>query len=251
MAFQGGIKMIKSIKSILFSLRIMEMRMFFPFLILIESVINIINAVNEYNIELFFNNGLWSFANTLFSIMPVICVCVIATNYTNYYKFLIAMPMKLDKVPMQMMTLIDSTFLSVIIIDIIIMAAFHLGNAILLKTSVMLIIYASSYIVFYLNIRTGFKFYGITGKVVSIVISLFIYGISTACYMIVLNIIHNYQNELSDNNMIIIGIFIAAAAITLLTRILSYTGVNNVVRQSKIYKINNKKHSSTKLDSYV
>lgn len=249
MEFQGGLKMIKNIRSMIFIIGLMEIGSFFPIFILIESAINIINAVNRYDMELF--NGLWISANVLLAVMPVIAACIISGNYTNYYKLLIAMPMKLDKTPMQMMALADLTFLSVIIIDIIVMSACHFGYAILLKAAAMLMIYAASYIVFYLNIRTGFKFYGITGKVLSIVVSILIYCISSACYTAVSCIVYDYQIELSDNNTIIIGIFIAAAVISLLARILSYKGVNNVVRQSKIYKTNNKKKDSTKLESYV
>lgn len=241
--------MVKKIKSTIFIIGLMEIGSFFPIFILIESVINIINAVNRYDMELF--NGLWLTANALLAIMPVIAACIIAGNYTNYYKLLIAMPIKLDKTPMQMMVLTDFIFLSIIIIDIIIMTICRLENAILLKTAATLIAYTASYIIFYLNIRTGFKFYGITGKVVSIVVYILIYGISCTFYMSVSQIIHKYANELSDNNRIIIGVFLAAAAITLLARILSYKGVKNVVRQAKIYKINNKKKDSIKTESYV
>lgn len=249
MEFQGGLKMIKNIRSMIFIIGLMEIGSFFPIFILIESAINIINAVNRYDMELF--NGLWISANVLLAVMPVIAACIISGNYTNYYKLLIAMPMKLDKTPMQMMALADLTFLSVTIIDIIIMTICRLENAIFLKTAATLIAYTASYVIFYLNIRTGFKSYGITGKVVSIMAYILIYGISYTFYMTVSNIIHNYANELSDNNRIIIGVFIAAAAITLLARILSYKGVKNVVRQAKIYKVNNKKKDSTKLESYV
>lgn len=250
MAFQGGIKMIKSIKSMILSINLMEIGSFFPVFILIESAINIINAIFGYDMALL-NGEFWYPANTFFSIIPVLFVSIIASNYVNYYKLLTAMPIKLDKSSIQMMTFIDAAFLSVIIIDIIVMAACHLGYAILLKMAAMLIIYAASYVVFYLNIRTGFKFYGITGRVLSIVISILTYGVSSACYTAVSCVIYDYQIELSDSNMIIIGVFIAAAAISLLARILSYKGVNNVVRQSKIYKTNNKKKNPTKLESYV
>lgn len=250
MEFQGGLKMIKNIRSMILSINIMEIGSFFPIFILIESVINIINAIYGYNMALL-NGEFWYPANTFFSIIPVLFVSIIASNYVNCYKLLIAMPIKLDKSSIQIMTFMDFAFLSVIIIDIIVMSACHFGYAILLKAAAMLMIYAASYIVFYLNIRTGFKFYGITGKVLSIVVSILIYCISSACYTAVSCVIYDYQIELSDSNMIIIGVFIAAVVISLLARILSYKGVNNVVRQSKIYKINNKKKDSTKLESYV
>lgn len=56
MEFQGGLKMIKNIRSMIFIIGLMEIGSF-PIFILIESAINIINAVNRYDMELLMDFG--------------------------------------------------------------------------------------------------------------------------------------------------------------------------------------------------
>jgi len=85
MAFQGGIKMIKSIKSMILSINLMEIGSFFPFFILIESAINIINAIFGYDMALL-NGEFWYPANTFFSIIPVLFVSIL---HILWYRFVL------------------------------------------------------------------------------------------------------------------------------------------------------------------
>lgn len=239
--------MLKNIKSMQYSIRLMEIGGMFPFVILINTVINFINIKIGYDMK--FLDGLWIPANIVFLMILFVTVTMLAMNYVNYYKLLIAMPMKLDKTPVQMLLMMDFTFLIITIIDIILMAANGYGKVILIKIASMFIIYSAACILFYISIRTGFKFYGTIGKVLSTILCLIIYGICTAFMMAVLVLMHDYPIDLFGDN-IPLFIFAACGVLAAVVRIVSYMGVKNCVRQRKIYKVKTK-NSKVKSESYV
>lgn len=238
--------MFKNIKSMLYSIKLMGMESMFPFMILLMTFINIMNINIGYNME--FMDGLWSMASVVFVVVLLVTAIVVAMNYTNYYKLLVAMPMKLDKTPMQMMMLLDFTVIIVMLIDVIAMAVSGYGMAILVKTAFMFILYAAVCMLFYISVRTGFKFYGAIGKVLSGILCFIIYAVCITIYMAVLALIRDNSDALTDNKVLILGIFLLCAVLAVITRIISYKGVINCVRQTKIYKT---KKSAPKIESYV
>lgn len=240
--------MFKNIKSMLQSIKLMGIESMFPFMILLTTFINIMNIRIGYNMD--FLSGLWSPVSMIFVMALLVMTTMIAMNYVNHYKLLIAMPMKLDKTPVQMMMLLDFTFLIITLIDVIVMAISGYGYAVLLKVSVMLAIYAASCILFYVSVRTGFKFYGTIGKVLSAIVCFMIYAICAVFYIAVLVLIQDHSIDVFGDNMRLLWIFIACGVLAAAVRILSYMGVKNCVRQRKIYKTKTG-HSKIKVESYV
>lgn len=240
--------MFNNTKSMLQSIKLMGIESMFPFMILVTTFINIINIHVGYNMD--FLDGLWSPVSMIFVMVLLVMTTIIAMNYVNHYKLLIAMPMKLDKLPVQMMMLLDFTLLIITIIDVTAMAINGYGYAVLLKLSVMLVIYAASCILFYVSVRTGFKFYGTIGKVLSAIVCFMVYAISVVFYIAVLVLIQDHSIDVFGDNMRLLWIFIVCGVLAAAVRVLSYMGVKNCVRQRKIYKIKTE-HSKIKVESYV
>lgn len=240
--------MIKNTKSMLQCIKLMEIEGAFPLVILLTGFINIMNVRIGYNIE--FLDGLWSPISIVFVISLLVTAIMIAMNYVNYYKLLLAMPMKLDKTPMQMMMSLDFTFFIVMLIDVISMTAGGYCYAVLLKAALMFILYAASCVLFYVSVRTGFKFYGTIGKVLSAILCFAVYGVCITFYMAAMVLIHDHDINFFGNTIMISGIFIACGIFAAVSRVLSYIGVKNCVRQRKIYKTKARK-AKVKVESYV
>ncbi|MDD6269513.1 MAG: hypothetical protein PUA84_05605 [Oscillospiraceae bacterium] len=239
-----------TVKSMLHSIKLMGLGSMFPCMILFCTAINAVNAFTGYDMHIFGGNEntLWNVSCVAFVVVLLVSAVSVATSFGNYYKLLVAMPVKLDKMPSAMMLLCDFLIASVAVIDAVMMLAAGYGSGILLKMSAMFIIYAFLSILFYVATRTGFKSYGITGKVVSVILYIAAYGVCTGAYMMATILIYEDVPEIFGNTALISGIFIASAAIGLLARVLSYVGVRNCVRQRKIYKT---KNETPREESYV
>lgn len=231
-----------TVRSMLYSIKLMGLGSMFPCIILFCTAINGVNAFTGYNLHIFGGeeNTLWNISGVAFVVALLVSAVSVASSFGNYYKLLVAMPVKLDKMPSAMMLMCDFVIASVAVIDAVMMLIAGYGTEILLKMSAMFIIYVFISIVFYVTTRTGFKSYGITGKVVSVILYFAAYGVCTGAYMAAAILIYEDVPEIFGNTAIISGIFIASAALGLLARVLSYVGVRNCVRQRKIYKIKNK-----------
>ena len=239
-----------TVKSMLYSIKLMGLGSMFPCIILFCTAINGVNAFTGYDLNFFgeSENTLWNISGVAFVVALLVSAASVASSFGNYYKLLVAMPVKLDKMPSAMMQMCDFVIASIAVIDAVMMLIAGYGTEILLKMSAMFIIYVFVSIMFYVTTRTGFKSYGITGKVVSVILYFAAYGVCTGAYMAATILIYKDMPEIFGNTAIISGIFIAAAALGLLARTLSYVGVRNCVRQRKIYKI---KNETPREESYV
>ena len=224
----------KTLKSIYSFARIMG----FGSLILlsagVSSVINIINAVTGYNMELF--GGMWSGSTVAMAMLMILTPVAIAMSYMNQYRLLTAMPMAMGTVPAQMSLLTDLVYIIIVVIDMIAMLIAGIYEGALLKLSTTLGLYIISHITLYISARTAAKSYGTAGKVVSGLLGFLGYGFGGALSMVSCSMIYDHYDVIEGQNGILLAILAGMAVLAAVARIVSYKGIVNCVRQIKIYK---------------
>lgn len=198
------------------------------------SAINIINAVTGYNMELF--DGLWSVSVAMYAMLMVLAPAAIAMTYMSQYRLLTAMPMAMETVPAQMSLLTDLVYIIIVVIDMIAMLIAGIYEGALLKLSTTLGLYIISHIALYISARTGAKSYGTAGKVVSGLLCFLDYGMGGALTVISCTMIYEYYDVIDGQYGVLLGILAGMAVLAAVTRVVSYNGIRNCVRQRKIYK---------------
>lgn len=224
----------KTLKSIYSFARIMD----FGSLILlsagVSSVINIINAVTGYNMEMF--GGMWSGSTIAMAIFMILTPAAIAMSYMNQYRLLTAMPMAMGTVPAQMSLLTDLVYIIIVVIDMIAMLIAGIYEGALLKLSATLGLYIISHIALYISARTAAKSYGTAGKVVSGILCFLGYGFGGALSMVSCSMIYDHYDVIEGQYGILLAVLAGMAVLAAVARIVSYKGIVNCVRQIKIYK---------------
>ena len=200
----------------------------------VSSVINIINAVTGYNMELF--GGMWSGSTVAMSMLMILTPVAIAMSYMNQYRLLTAMPMAMGTVPAQMSLLTDLVYIIIVVIDMIAMLIAGIYEGALLKLSATLGLYIISHIALYISARTAARSYGTAGKVVSGLLCFLGYGFGGAFTMISSSMIYEEYDVIEGQYGILLAILAGMAVLAAVTRIVSYKGIVNCVRQIKIYK---------------
>ena len=199
------------------------------------SVINIINAVTGYNMEMF--HGFWSVVTVVMYAMLMILVPVaIAMSYMNQYRLLTAMPMAMETVPAQMSLLTDFIYIIIVVIDMIAMCIAGIYEGALLRLSTTLGLYIISHIALYVSARTGAKSYGTAGKVISSILFFIGYGLGAGFNMVSCTMIYENYDMIAGQYGILFGILAGMSVLAAVTRLVSYKGIRNCVRQIKIYK---------------
>ena len=212
----------------------------------VSSVINIINAVTGYNMELF--GGMWSGSTVAMSMLMILTPVAIAMSYMNQYRLLTAMPMAMGTVPAQMSLLTDLVYIIIVVIDMIAMLIAGIYEGAILKLSTTLGLYIISHIALYISARTAAKSYGTAGKVVSGLLCFLGYGFGGAFTMVSSTMIYEEYDIIEGQYVILLAILAGMAVLAAVVRVVSYKGIVNCVRQRKIYKIRKKQ---PKTESYV
>lgn len=224
----------KTLKSIYSFARIMG----FGSLILlsagVSSVINIINAVTGYNMDMF--GGVWSGSTVAMSMLMILTPVAIAMSYMNQYRLLTAMPMAMGTVPAQMSLLTDLVYIIIVVIDMIAMLIAGIYEGALLKLSTTLGLYIISHITLYISARTAARSYGTAGKVLSGLLGFLGYGFGGAFTMVSSTMIYEEYDIIGGQYAILLAILAGMAVLAAVTRVVSYKGIVNCVRQVKIYK---------------
>lgn len=225
----------KTLKSIYSFARIMGFGSLILMAAGVGSVINIINAVTGYNMEML--DGFWSVVTVMMcAIMMVLVPVAIAMSYMNQYRLLTAMPMAMGTVPAQMSLLTDLVYIIIVVIDMIAMLIAGIYEGALLKLSTTLGLYIISHIALYISARTAAKSYGTAGKVVSGLLCFLGYGFGGAFTMISSAMIYEEYDVIEGQYGILLAVLAGMAVLAAVTRIVSYKGIVNCVRQIKIYK---------------
>ncbi len=212
----------------------------------VSSVINIINAVTGYNMELF--GGMWSGSTVAMSMLMILTPVAIAMSYMNQYRLLTAMPMAMGTVPAQMSLLTDLVYIIIVVIDMIAMLIAGIYEGAILKLSTTLGLYIISHITLYISARTAAKSYGTAGKVLSGLLGFLGYGFGGAFTMVSSTMIYEEYDIIEGQYVILLAILAGMAVLAAVVRVVSYKGIVNCVRQRKIYKIRKKQ---PKTESYV
>lgn len=200
----------------------------------VSSVINIINAVTGYNMELF--GGVWSGSTVAMAMLMILTPVAIAMSYMNQYRLLTAMPMAMGTVPAQMSLLTDLVYIIIVVIDMIAMLIAGIYEGALLKLSTTLVLYIISHIALYISARTAAKSYGTAGKVLSGLLGFLGYGFGGAFTMVSSTMIYEKYDVIEGQYAILLAILAGMAVLAAVTRVVSYKGIVNCVRQVKIYK---------------
>lgn len=199
------------------------------------SLINIVNAFTRYNMEMF--DGMWSAVTiAMYTVLLIITPAAIAMSYMNHYRLLTAMPMAMETIPAQMSLLTDLVYIIIAVIDMTAMCIAGIYEGALLKLSAALGLYVISHIALYISARTGAKSYGTAGKVISGLLFFAGYGIGCAFTTVPCNMIYEEYQVIDGQYGILLVILSGMAVLAVITRIVSYKGIRNCVRQRKIYK---------------